>query len=109
MIVRVSSAIVSETQVGIYLEYAESSVMPAYETAEGLIWVFLSRRQVVGYVEFLIISIWQSGEAWKRFLEGQPATTGIRSDGGAIYVEPRAYELVVSREGRFRPTGTPRA
>lgn len=105
MIVRVSSAIVSETQVGIYLEYVGSSVMPAYETAVGLISVSLSRRQVVGYVEFLTLSIWQSDEALKRFVEAQPSATGVRSDGGVIYVEPRAYELVVSREGKFRATG----
>ena len=104
MIMRVSSAIVSETQVGTYLDYVGTSVMPAYEAAVGLISVSISRRQVVAYVEFLTLSIWQSDEALKRFLEGQPAATGVTSDRGIIYVEPRAYELVVSREGKLRPT-----
>jgi hypothetical protein len=42
MIVRVSSAIVSVTQAGVYLEYVGRGVIPGYETAAGLISV--SRR-----------------------------------------------------------------
>ncbi len=76
-------AIVPETQVGIYLEHVGSNVKLAYETV-GLIAVSLSRRQVLGYVEFLTLSIWQSDEALKRFLEGQLASTGVGSDGGSF-------------------------
>ena len=68
MILRISSAIVSENQVGTYLEHVGKNVMPAYQTAVGLISVSLLRRQVVGIVEFLFLSIWQSNEALKRFL-----------------------------------------
>jgi len=104
MTTQVLSAIVPQTQVDAYLDYLRTRAIPAYESAVGLISVSLSRRQVVGYVEFLTLSTWQSEEALRRFLEGRPASTGVKSDGGVIYMEPRAYELVVSREGKFRPT-----
>ena len=78
MILRISSAIVSENQVGTYLEHVGKNVMPAYQTAVGLISVSLLRRQVVGIVEFLFLSIWQSNEALKRFLVPK-APAGCRS------------------------------
>jgi len=100
MITRISSALVPQSQFGKYLEYVEKSVVPAYEVAAGLISVCLLRRTVVGYIELLTLSLWQSDEALTAFLESQPGPIGLRSDYGAIHMEPHAYEQVVCRDGK---------
>jgi hypothetical protein len=62
VIVRISSTSVSESRVGSYREFLESSVIPRYETAPGMVKVSLLERQLVAYVEIIIVSLWQSME-----------------------------------------------
>lgn len=82
-----------------YLGHVHTSTIPAYEAAAGLISVSVFQRLVVGYVELLTITMWQSERALTRFLEGRPTTNNDRSDYGVIHMEPHVYELVASRQG----------
>jgi heme-degrading monooxygenase HmoA len=105
VIVRVSSIAVPESNLDKYLEHVKENELPGYEVAPGLISVWLLRRPFVAYVEVMILSLWQSDEALTGFIESQTEPIGLRSDYGVIHMEPHAYELVVSREGRFRLAG----
>ena len=51
MIVRISSAIVPHAMFDSYLSHVQTSTIPAYEAAAGLISVSVFQRLVVGYVE----------------------------------------------------------
>jgi len=82
-----------------YLDHVHTSAIPAYEAAAGLISVSVFQRLVVGYVELLTLTMWQSEQALTRFLEGRPPTNNDRSDYGVIHMEPHVYELVSSRQG----------
>jgi heme-degrading monooxygenase HmoA len=82
-----------------YLSHVHTSTIPVYEAATGLISVSVFQRLVVGYVELLTLTMWQSEQALTRFLEGRLATNNDRSDFGVIDMEPHLYELVASRQG----------
>ncbi len=82
-----------------YLSHVHTSTIPVYEAATGLISVSLFQRPVVGYVELLTFTMWQSEQALARFLEGYLAANNDRSDYGVIHMEPHVYELVASRQG----------
>ncbi len=99
MIARISSAIVPHSTFDRYLDQVHTSTIPVYEAAPGLISVSVFQRLVVGYVELLTITMWQSEQALTRFLEDSLATNNDRNDYGVIHMEPHVYELVVSRQG----------
>jgi heme-degrading monooxygenase HmoA len=73
-------------------------ITEVYESSTGLISVSLFQGLVVGYVELLTLTMWQSEQALNRFLDDSPATNNDRSDYGVIHMEPHVYELVVSRQ-----------
>ena len=100
MIVRVSSIAVPASKLDRYLEHVEENELPTYETAPGLISVWLLQRPFVAYVEVMTLSLWQSGEALTGFIESQPEPIDLPNDYGVIHMEPHAYELVVRRDGK---------
>ena len=53
MIVQFASVIVPQPQASEYLEYLETSAIPTYESAPGLISVYLLQRSFVAYTEVL--------------------------------------------------------
>lgn len=77
-------------------------LLPNYETAEGFFSVCVSKREVVAYVEVLTISIWQSEDALRHFIQdnGRVAT----KDRGFISLEPHTCELLYSLPGDGRPS-----
>jgi heme-degrading monooxygenase HmoA len=99
VIARISSAIVPHSLFDKYSAYLHASAIPIYEIAEGLVSVSVFQRPVVGYVELLTFTVWQSEAALTRFLEDRPATNNERNDYGVIHTEPHVYELVASRQG----------
>ncbi len=99
MIVRLSSWIVHESQVARYLEHVESTVIPTYKTAPGLIRVHVLQRPMVSYEEVLTVSLWRSVEDLKRFSLGEPPTDCIKAKYDAIALESRTYQIRLSGEG----------
>jgi hypothetical protein len=107
VIVRISSTSVSESRVGSYREFLESSVIPRYETAPGMVRVTLLERYLVAYVEILTVSLWQSRESLQQFLENlqltmesQKLMEDVKRKCGVIEAEPRTFEVALSREGK---------
>jgi heme-degrading monooxygenase HmoA len=101
VIVRISSAIVPSSEFDAYLDHFRSKAMPSYEAAVGLQWVALLQRPVVAYVEAVTLSVWRSEQAMARFLEGNLFKDKPASHSGVIEMDPHAYELAASAEGRF--------
>lgn len=99
LILRTSSAIVPDSMFDTYLSHVQATTIPAYEAATGLISVSVFRRPVVGYVELLTLTMWQSGQALTGFLDSCPPITELSSDNGVIHMESHVYELVASGQG----------
>jgi heme-degrading monooxygenase HmoA len=76
-----------------YLDHVHTNMMPAYKAAPGLVSVSVFQRSVVGYVEFLTLTMWRSEQALTIFLAETLATKG-ESDYGVIQMEPHVYQLV---------------
>jgi hypothetical protein len=101
LIVQISSVAVPQTELTSYLDYVRSSEIPDYESAPGLHSVSLLRRECVGYVEVMTISVWNFEKALGRFMETQSIPEHVRTHDGVIQLEKRAYELVFSCEGKL--------
>lgn len=86
-----------------YLEHLEQFVIPRYEAAPGLISVLLLQRPFVAYAELVTLSMWQSDEDMTRFLESQAMP--VFPEEGVIQIEPHAFEIVLSRQGRSPDAG----
>ena len=100
MIVHFASVVVPQLQASKYLEYLETSAIPTYESATGLISVYLLQRSFVAYTEVLTFTVWESDQALHQFVESQPLKGAFTSQWGVIQCEPRAYQLVASRRGK---------
>jgi heme-degrading monooxygenase HmoA len=84
------------------LQYLQSTAIPIYEAAAGLLWVAFLQRPVVAYVEVMTLSVWKSEQAMARFVGGTPTKDNPASPMGVISMDPHAYELFVSAEGKFQ-------
>jgi heme-degrading monooxygenase HmoA len=102
VIVRISSAIVPSSELDAYLEHQRSKVIPVYAAAAGLRWVAFLQRPVVAYFEVVTLSVWKSEQAMARFMEGEAFKDEPTSHMGVIKMDPHAYELTVTAEGRFQ-------
>lgn len=100
MILQISSTVIRDSSLKEYLEYLRQGDIPSYEAAPGLVSVWLLQRPFVAYVEVMIISVWQSDEALKRFVANWTVDRATRECKG-IQLEPRVYELDMYREGKL--------
>ena len=92
---------VPQTRSAPHLEHVRCILLRTYETAEGLVAVWISKREVVAYVEVLTISVWQSEGALRRFIQDNgPVAT---EDQGVISLEPHTFELLYSLPADRRP------
>jgi heme-degrading monooxygenase HmoA len=67
-----------------------------------LVSVSLLQRSFVAYVEVMKVSIWRSEEALRRFAENRPFFADLKTEYGSIQLDPRTYELVVSRDSEHQ-------
>jgi heme-degrading monooxygenase HmoA len=102
MIVRISSAVVPESEASSYLEYVQNCEIPCYEVASGLIGVSVLQKPFVAYVELMTVSVWRSEEALNRFVRDQLPADRAKAGRGTLQLSERIYEVVLSREGRLR-------
>lgn len=94
MIVRLSSAVVSESSLGEYLEYLERNESPGYEAASGLVCVLVLQRRFVSYVEVMTLSLWRSEETLKEFVETRSLLNGAQVEHHSVQLEPRIFTVV---------------
>jgi heme-degrading monooxygenase HmoA len=102
VIVRISSAIVPSSKFAAYSEHLRSKAIPIYEAAAGLQWVAFLERPVAGYVDVVTISVWKSEQALARFVESKLSKDNPASYADVIQLDPRAYDLILSAEGRLQ-------
>lgn len=72
MIARLWSGAVRDVDGDRYLEYLEETGIPEYRATEGNRGVFVLRRDRNARTEFLLISLWESMEAVRRFAGPDP-------------------------------------
>lgn len=102
MILQISSVVVPKSNLNDYLEHVQKNELPSYAVAPGLVSVSLLQRSFVAYVEVMTVSNWRSDEALRRFAENRRFFANAKTEYGTIQLDPRTYELVVSREGEHR-------
>jgi len=102
VIVRISSTAVLEASLNAYVEHVERNEIPSYVAASGLVSVWLLQRRFVAYVEVMTLSLWRSEEALTQFVEKRPPLDSAQVEHHGIRLEPRLYNLVMSREGALR-------
>jgi hypothetical protein len=85
-----------------YLEDLQRNELRNYELAPGLESVCLLQRPFVAYMEVMIISIWRSERALKRFSERRQCGDHVSSEYGGIQFEPRVYSLMMFCKGTAR-------
>lgn len=100
MIVRISSVFVPYTDCNEHIKRIQAEVLPAVQSADGFMSVWFVRRTLVGYSEFVLISLWRSEQAVARY----EASIGeqVEGTGGVLRRSPPEIYNVLALE--FRPT-----
>lgn len=75
-----------------YLRKLLDAVIPAYQTASGLLAMVVLRRSLVAYEEIATVTTWQSAAHMQKFCESSPAT----SHSGVLPPRepPQLYQVV---------------
>jgi len=102
VIVRISSSVVPEANLGAYLAHVESNEVVLRASSPGLIAVWLLDRPFVAYVEVLVVSVWESQESMTDSIEKPALPDETKHDLGVIQLEARTYRLLASRDGKPR-------
>jgi hypothetical protein len=102
VIAQISSTVVPDSKLKEYLEDLQRNELRKYELAPGLDSVCLLQRPFVAYMEVMIISIWRSERALKRFSESWRYGDHVASEYGGIQFEPRVYSLMMFCKGTAR-------
>jgi len=69
---------------GEYVQYATTKVFPALEQIEGHRGAYLLRRVLNGATEFVVLTLWQSMEAVRRFAGANPEKAVVEPGARAI-------------------------
>lgn len=101
VIVRISTISIPASRISEYIVHVYRDLIPNFEVAEGLEWVWFLRRRLGTYVEVVTISVWQSEGALTRFFENWPFSEATKEYLG-IEFEPRIYTVWASRPGHAR-------
>src|SRR5579864_2635149 len=86
LIVRLSSIAVPYAQLSVYRSEVLDRSLPIYESAGGLVSVALLQRDLAGYAELVMISLWRSESAMLRFIETHPNTKEMENELGVIQI-----------------------
>jgi heme-degrading monooxygenase HmoA len=76
-----------------YEEHLAGTVFPALDGIAGHMGAYLLRREVEGDAEFVVLTLWASGDAIREF-------TGEDTD--VAVVEPKARDVLVEYDRRVR-------
>ncbi len=102
VIVRIETTVVPQSGLNAFLAYVACEETPRYETALGLVCLFISHRVCVSYVEVMVFSLWSRDDLMSDFIKEQPPTGELKTSFHAVRLEPRVYDFVTSRDGQFR-------
>jgi len=89
---------------GEYVQYATTKVFPALEEIEGHRGAYLLRRVLNGATEFVVLTLWQSMEAVRRFAGANPERAVVEPGARAILTSfddsVTHFEVVTSPKGQ---------
>ncbi len=84
MILRMWRARATVEKSGEYVEHATQKVFPALHAIEGHRGAYLLRRAVDGAVEFVVLTLWESMEAVRRFAGVKPEKAVVEPEARAV-------------------------
>lgn len=93
MIARVCSAFVISDRIEEFVALLRNEIMPVYTSTDGILSVIVLQRKLAGYIEIMILSIWESNDAVVEFAGRQSLNTGSLSELGVIQKEIANFEL----------------
>jgi heme-degrading monooxygenase HmoA/uncharacterized protein YciI len=83
MILRMWRARATVEKSGEYVEHATKKVFPALRAIEGHRGAYLLRRAVDGAIELVVLTLWESMEAVRRFAGGKPEKAVVEPEARA--------------------------
>jgi len=84
MVLRMWSGRATVEKSGEYVEHATQKVFPALRAIEGHRGAYLLRRAVDGAVEFVVLTLWDSMEAVRRFAGVKPEKAVVEPEARAV-------------------------
>jgi len=103
-ILRLWKGRVTRERAGEYVQYATTKVFPALEEIEGHHGAYLLRRVLNGATEFVVLTLWQSMEAVRRFAGANPEKAVVEPGARAILTSfedsVTHFEVVASPKGQ---------
>jgi len=81
---RVSKGRSTEERASEYVQHAATKVFPALSAIDGHRGAYLLRRAVDGVIEFLVLTLWDSIAAVRRFAGAEPNKAVVEPEARAI-------------------------
>ncbi len=101
MIARIWHGVAAASKAEVYVNYLKETGVRAYRATPGNKGVFVLRRMVEGRAEFLLMSLWDSMEAIRRFAgtEVEKAVYYPKDRDFLLELEPKVvhYDVAVAR------------
>jgi uncharacterized protein len=102
MIVRMWSGRATPENSGQYIEHATKNVFPALAAIRGHRGAYMLRRAVDGVVEFVVLTLWDSMDAIRKFAGAKPENAVVEPEARAVLIafdESVTHFEVVQRTG----------
>ncbi|MGA8541172.1 MAG: YciI-like protein [Terriglobales bacterium] len=102
MILRMWSGRATPEKSGQYIDHATKKVLPALAAIQGHRGAYLLRRAVDGAVEFVVLTLWDSMEAVRKFAGAKPEKAVVEPEARAVltaFDESVTHFEVVGRSG----------
>ncbi len=101
-ILRMWKARATAEKVGLYIQHATKKVFPALRTIKGHRGAYLLRRTIDGTVEVVVLTLWESMDAVRRFAGAKPEKAVVEEEARAVLTDfddsVLHFEVVVGPE-----------
>ena len=87
-----------------YVKHLEQSVIPELQQIDGFRGIYLLRRNLSDDVEFVVLTLWESMEAIRKFAGENPEIAVVAPAARALFreydAEVRHFEIALNLEGK---------
>jgi len=104
MIVRMWKARSTVEKTDDYVQHATKKVFPALRAIEGHLGAYLLRRAVDGAIELVVLTLWESMQAVRKFAGSEPQNAVVEPEARAVLTS--FDQSVTHFEVVYRPEGT---
>ena len=94
MIARVSSEYVELAHLVQFHMELRREILPAYESANGILSLLVLQRSLIAYDDIMIVSLWESEEAARNYANSERVRSGSVKELGIITHDPFAFEVL---------------